>query len=366
MSVTNSMSRQEKRKFLQSKYDYYAKFNTWSVIVATLAQVTYFVSDCQLFDRVAWETLLPRVFMLFPLAIFVLISRRVKDYRIMVPLSYLMIHGIMWCTIWAIYYLPIKQHASEGFIIMHLMFFAIGYSASFLTSTIAHSLVIANIILSHQFNHYENFDLMLSLGIPCMVAVCAVNFIMGKVYLDHYNTKNQLETLITMDPLTQVFNRNKIDDIVTNDGKRLAYSAEIDVAVLVIDIDLFKNINDTYGHEEGDKVIVFIADTIKESVRSIDIIIRWGGEEFVVILPECSLGNARSQAEKIRSAVENSPDNTHNVTVSIGLSMYKHDNFLHAVTDADKALYAAKESGRNKVIFYEDMGENYGTKSERA
>src|SRR5690554_3423238 len=129
MSLKYNLAKGERRQFLQSKYDYYAQFNTWSVIIATLAQVTYSVSDCQLFERFAWETLLPRTFMILPMLVFLFISKRVSDYRIMVPLSYIMIHGIMWCTIWAIYYLPIKQHASEGFIIMQLMFFAVGYSA---------------------------------------------------------------------------------------------------------------------------------------------------------------------------------------------------------------------------------------------
>jgi len=166
-----------KRDFLQSKYAYYREFVTWAVAISVFSNITFWVSDCQLFGRLAWETLLPRTFMLLPLLGFLIATRKINTYRVMVPLAYLMLHGIMWCTIWAIYYLPIKTHASEGFIIMHLMFLSVGLCAPFTISTAFHAMVIGNIILSHQFNHYENFDLMLSLGIPCFLAIVAVNFI---------------------------------------------------------------------------------------------------------------------------------------------------------------------------------------------
>ena len=199
----------EKQFFYQSKYDYYREFNRWVVVVASLVSVTYFVSDCQLFGRFAWETLLPRTFILLPMLIFLLVSRKVTDYRIMVPFTYLIVHGIMWCTIWAIYYLPIRQHANEGFIIMHLMFFAVGFCAPFGYSTLFHVLVVANILISNLFNHYESLNLMLTLGIPCVVGICAVNYVMEKVYADQYKTKLELEKALTMDQLTKAFNRNK-------------------------------------------------------------------------------------------------------------------------------------------------------------
>lgn len=165
------------------------------------------------------------------------LNRKISDYRVMVVLSYLIIHGIMWCTIWAIYYLPIKQHANEGFIIMHLMFFAVGFCAPFKYGTIAHCLVITNIILSNTFNHYESFDMMLTLGIPCVVAICAVQYVMEQVYTDQFLTRRQLEKALTLDYLTKAYNRNKLKDICDEAGSKLLVAAEKETYILVVDID---------------------------------------------------------------------------------------------------------------------------------
>ncbi len=341
---------EEKRDFLQSKYEYYREFITWAVVISVFSNMTFWVSDCQLFGRLAWETLIPRTFMLLPLLGFLVAARKISSYRIMIPLAYMILHGIMWCTIWAIYYLPIKTHASEGFIIMHLMFLCVGFGAPFAVATTAHSLVIGNIVLSHLFNHYENFDMMLSLGIPCLLAIVAVNFIMGNVYLDHYGVKKQLEEALVIDHLTRVFNRNKLKSLTHKDSSRLIFENPREVSILVVDIDHFKRVNDTHGHDAGDKVLVYTAKQILDNTRATDYAIRWGGEEFVVLMPACSLANAQQIAEKIRRAIETGDNGVCPVTVSIGVSRYDGKNCMESISRADKALYVAKQSGRNRVI----------------
>ena len=349
-----STRREEKKKFYQSKYSYYRKFNNWVILVASLASVTYFVSDCQLFGRFAWETLLPRTFILLPMLIFLLVSRKVTDYRIMVPFTYLIVHGIMWCTIWAIYYLPIRQHANEGFIIMHLMFFAVGFCAPFGYSTFFHVLVIANILISNLFNHYESLDLMLTLGIPCVVGICAVNYVMEKVYADQYRTKLELEKALTMDQLTKVYNRNKLAEICDKSGLRLLVDDSKETCVMITDIDFFKQVNDTYGHDGGDKVLIYLVDTIKQVIRSSDYVIRWGGEEFIVILQGCPMANAKNIAESIRQKIETGDSGVCKITISIGISSYNGTDYHKAITCADKALYEAKNNGRNRVVCYKN------------
>lgn len=349
-----STRREEKKKFYQSKYSYYRKFNNWVILVASLASVTYFVSDCQLFGRFAWETLLPRTFILLPMLIFLLVSRKVTDYRIMVPFTYLIVHGIMWCTIWAIYYLPIRQHANEGFIIMHLMFFAVGFCAPFGYSTFFHVLVIANILISNLFNHYESLDLMLTLGIPCVVGICAVNYVMEKVYADQYRTKLELEKALTMDQLTKVYNRNKLAEICDKSGLRLLVDDSKETCVMITDIDFFKQVNDTYGHDGGDKVLIYLVDTIKQVIRSSDYVIRWGGEEFIVILQGCPMANAKNIAESIRQKIETGDSGVCKITISIGISSYDGTDYHKAITCADKALYEAKNNGRNRVVCYKN------------
>ena len=349
--------REEKKIFYQSKYDYYREFNRWVVVVASLASVTYFVSDCQLFGRFAWETLLPRTFILLPMLIFLLVSRKVTDYRIMVPFTYLIVHGIMWCTIWAIYYLPIRQHANEGFIIMHLMFFAVGFCAPFGYSTLFHVLVVANILISNLFNHYESLNLMLTLGIPCVVGICAVNYVMEKVYADQYKTKLELEKALTMDQLTKAFNRNKLVEICDENDRKLLVDNSRETCIIITDVDYFKKVNDTYGHDAGDKVLIYLVDTIKQVIRSSDYVIRWGGEEFLVILPGCPLTNAKNIAESIRQKIESGDNGICKITISMGISSYDGTDYHKAIVWADQALYEAKNSGRNRVVCYKNEEE---------
>jgi diguanylate cyclase (GGDEF)-like protein len=127
----------------------------------------------------------------------------------------------------------------------------------------------------------------------------------------------------------------------------------------MIDIDKFKNINDTYGHGVGDEVIILFSSTLKELSRDSDIVCRWGGEEFILLLPSTGIEGALNIAEKIRLEVEKlsvplNDDKKLSFTASIGVSLVhnKEDKtILNSIDRADKALYEAKESGRNKVCY---------------
>lgn len=120
---------------------------------------------------------------------------------------------------------------------------------------------------------------------------------------------------------------------------------------MLIDIDYFKTINDTYGHQAGDTVLCELAGIFRKNVRSIDIVGRWGGEEFIVILPHTGLEQAVSVAENLRSAVAEHPFETYGtVTISIGVgemdrTLSVHENIAHV----DCALFEAKREGRNLV-----------------
>lgn len=342
-------TKEEKDSFWQSKYNYYRKFNFYVVVLSCISSVSYWISDCQLFDRIAWKTLLPRCFILFLLVPFVLIYRKVTDYRIMVPYSYFMVHAIMWGTIWAIVYLPDRTHASEGFIIMHLMFFAVAFCAPWKYSTIAHCLIIGNILISNLFNHYENFDLMLSLGIPCVVSICALNVVMTNVYVDQFRTKQRLEETLTIDGLTKVYNRNIFEHLLVPGTKQFIPELGDEIGIIMIDIDLFKAVNDTFGHEAGDEILKQVANTIQNVLRRTDVVVRWGGEEFVVVLPRCPMEKALYIAEIIRKNVEETDYQICRVTISLGVVAYDGADYLTSIGEADKYLYQAKQAGRNCV-----------------
>lgn len=170
------------------------------------------------------------------------------------------------------------------------------------------------------------------------------------VYFDITN-KKLLEEMYITDALTQLYNRAHFDDIVSSIIEHQR-KADINFALIIVDIDHFKLVNDTYGHLVGDEALKLIANALKNSLREDDVIARWGGEEFVVMLKNVSIEEAKLITEKLRHAVEIVEiNNTFYSTCSFGVTMYKpKENIDDTFKRADEALYKAKESGRNKVV----------------
>jgi diguanylate cyclase (GGDEF)-like protein len=122
------------------------------------------------------------------------------------------------------------------------------------------------------------------------------------------------------------------------------------ISLCMIDIDNFKKINDKYGHGVGDNVLKTFAKEVKKILRKSDIIIRFGGEEFLVVLPNTNIDNAEILANKICTHFNNLNKEVH-FTVSIGIAEYKNNNSIDdLISEADKCLYLAKENGKNQVV----------------
>ena len=344
-----NLSYEEKQTFFQAKHAYYNYFSFAAVILAALTSLTYFISDCQLYGRFARETLICRFFILIPLAVYFFTYHKIHSYKAATIANYMMVLAIIWCTIWAIYHLEIRIHASEGFIIMNLIFLAISFSAPPLYGFIFHSLFIFSIIVSHTFNHYENFDIMLSLNLPCLFAITGAHIFMTFVYLDHYNVRKQLQSALMTDPLTQVYNRNIFSQIMR--GDKLNITTNEHAAFCLLDIDLFKKVNDNHGHDIGDMVLKRIGEILSSNIRKGDLIIRFGGEEFLMIFYGCDAKAAETKADYLRTIIENDKEMAVPVTASIGVAQY-NGNFYGTIKHADTALYEAKEAGRNKVMLY--------------
>lgn len=164
--------------------------------------------------------------------------------------------------------------------------------------------------------------------------------------------KNQaLDILATTDKLTKIYNRLKLDDILTAELNRSErYKHKIGICIL--DIDDFKTVNDTYGHQTGDEVLKIFANILKSHIRKTDYVGRWGGEEFLILCLEIDEENFCKLMEKIRLHIQNFDfPKKHKVTASFGLSMYKENDTLETITKrADDALYKAKRTGKDKVI----------------
>ena len=153
------------------------------------------------------------------------------------------------------------------------------------------------------------------------------------------------------DHLTQAYNREYFDSHINKIIDNLKYNDVL--GIIFCDIDYFKNVNDTYGHEVGDKVLKQMIDIIRKNTRSDDIIVRWGGEEFVIFLYVESMDILIKIANNLREAIEKELfEEVGSLTCSFGLSQYmKGEKILESIKRADEALYEAKASGRNRVRF---------------
>jgi diguanylate cyclase (GGDEF)-like protein/PAS domain S-box-containing protein/putative nucleotidyltransferase with HDIG domain len=172
------------------------------------------------------------------------------------------------------------------------------------------------------------------------------------------NTK--LGLLATTDGLTGLYNHRTFHERLSEEIYRARrYGSPL--SLLLLDVDRFKQYNDTFGHPEGDAVLRMVAALIQESVRDCDLAARYGGEEFGVVLPECDAAAARIAAERVRVVIEQAAWPNAAVTVSVGAVTFTSlmENGADMVADADRALYRSKQIGRNCTTHAEDEGEEF-------
>jgi len=179
--------------------------------------------------------------------------------------------------------------------------------------------------------------------------------VMSKAVDDLLAKAVRLRNLAAVDQLTQVWNRRQFLDLAAIEADRSTRRASTSV-IMMLDIDHFKNVNDTYGHSFGDLALYEVAQNCKHSIRSIDIFARYGGEEFSLLMPDTSLGEGVIAAERIRNTIASRPLQTKSgkevfLTVSIGVAEIQLNEVdIHeALGLADRALYFAKNMGRNRV-----------------
>ncbi len=194
------------------------------------------------------------------------------------------------------------------------------------------------------FNHY----------IVVMLTVFSVASIIFFSISKLKNEQKLLEELSKRDYLTKLFTRRE-------GMERLDYSVEYakrkerELSLIMLDLDDFKKVNDNYGHICGDKVLKMVADIIKSKIRHTDIAMRWGGEEFLIVLPETSASLAYLIAERIRVGVEAArmecAGKELSITITCGVSSYDFNNSINDnVNEADKAMYLGKKRGKNRTV----------------
>jgi two-component system cell cycle response regulator len=174
-------------------------------------------------------------------------------------------------------------------------------------------------------------------------------------------TNKELERLSISDGLTGLFNHRHIHGLLAEEFERVERTNDC-MSVAMFDLDRFKSVNDTHGHQAGDRVLAELADILRESARDIDRLGRYGGEEFMALLPETCIDDAAVFVERVRREVARRPfnigrDEPLRMTLSAGVATYPHDLIRDVETLvrlADEALYAAKAGGRNRIVRFDE------------
>ncbi len=210
---------------------------------------------------------------------------------------------------------------------------------------------VLNVSDKHTGIAFSNDDLLLLLSFSNFATVALER---GA----YYSMSEELKTISMTDPLTGLFNRRFFRERLFEEAERVKRRKE-NFTTFMIDVDNFKSFNDRFGHPAGDDVLRRISMAIKDAVRSMDVVVRYGGEEFAVILPHTAKKDSCVIAERVRSDVENLKNSSGIYkdfpTISIGIAEFPRDarNIDDLIYRADAAMYSAKRKGKNRVVVYE-------------
>ena len=205
---------------------------------------------------------------------------------------------------------------------------------------------IKQLVDDYAENKPETFDSILKVIMLEMVLT------MESYHYTKYKLQEELKQIAITDDLTGAFNRRKLNEVLRYEMDRAKRRRDT-LSILILDIDHFKNVNDTYGHQVGDAVLVEMTKVIRDCLRDSDYVIRYGGEEFLACLPKTPSHTAVKVADRLRSIIaEHEFDAVGHITASIGIAEYDYGESQDAyISRADQRLYEAKQAGRNRVCF---------------
>lgn len=242
-----------------------------------------------------------------------------------------------------------KNHSSIQIHILFYMFFIMGIFYLFRT-----------VWTSFETQHLNFMDAGVIHSITVIVSellVIMTSFI--TIWMASDKLQEKLSIMARTDSLTQIYNRRTFEESCDVELSR-ASRKKSTFSIIICDLDLFKNINDQYGHPMGDEVLKVFAGVLRDNVRRHDVVARFGGEEFVILLPETDSNRSMIVAENIRKKTRSSCISSKDYSnilfsASFGVSHYDHDDndWMSVLKRADKALYSAKQNGRDRVVVLE-------------
>lgn len=226
-------------------------------------------------------------------------------------------------------------------------FFLLGRQIGTWVTSAAFAFVIIVMLTRTDWDSAYTFSTGAFLNI---IEVFLIHLLLFRYYeRSRHDAYQALAYISETDKLTGLYNRQKIDQLMMQHIAQ-ARASSVPLALVMVDVDHFKAINDDFGHLVGDHSLQHIANCLTTQLRDKDIVGRWGGEEFIILLPSTELNTAIDIAERIRQSVNNIANTQRRLTVSMGLAMLApEDSLSEWVSRADRALYQAKHHGRNRI-----------------
>jgi diguanylate cyclase (GGDEF)-like protein len=213
-------------------------------------------------------------------------------------------------------------------------------------------------VISFETSTNDRLIDLLGAIVAVSIAIWYSDFLKSRSLRELEEAKAQLNYFATIDPLTNTYNRRHFMELSERKIKR-THTSNGHASFLFFDLDHFKTINDAHGHIIGDQILRSIAKICMQHLRTDDILGRFGGEEFVILLPETKLNDARHIAERLRRIIADTPIETEigpiHTTISIGVALMDKSNsatIAQLLSRADRAMYLAKQAGRNRVIIW--------------
>lgn len=337
------------KNFYEDKFKYYSKLQFFTVITACLSNIFYISSDFDIYGGFNISTLLCRLvpICLVPLYViffkFTSIKPAIKHF-----VSFMMFHILHISTVVSCYYLQRTDHVAEGNITFILVIFTLGITSSYRTTILSLAAFWATFIASTAFIQYQELSVTIVNMIPVSIGILVILLPLNRTYRKQYEYRKQVDFLAYHDFLTKLYSRNALTRFCL---PNTSYLQNQNCSIAIIDIDDFKKINDTRGHQCGDICLINLADTITKNITDDDIAIRWGGEEFIL-----AIDNKRScyeVCETIRKEIAEKTD----FTISIGIYPYDGSELESSVMHADEAMYYSKRNGKNQTVEYSSLAQ---------